>query len=254
MALSEKIQSKINEQLDRLEFLEKPKIPCIALKTNITDKKINPILSKLDGIPFIDKYSKYPELDGTPMICFLQLNMDQIFSYLNKADTRTTRYFDNYPKTGILQFYRNYCEKLVSDDIIRIVYLKTYNRRNHDIQKEKELKPLYIQFRKKHGNIHSKSNAFKFIEIIDAEYDYDFVNSTMTSHPEWSEKIDNTDPKHFIKIGGFPYHLQDDFEFDQKTENMLLTITTDLLGLNLAINKDNMKNLIFTDLKIDIAY
>lgn len=65
---------------------DKTKLPCITLLYRLTRKPYNPILSSLDSIPYIDKNLSYPIINSMPMICFLQLNLDQIFSYLAKKE------------------------------------------------------------------------------------------------------------------------------------------------------------------------
>jgi uncharacterized protein YwqG len=246
------------------------KMPCIALSASIVEKNDDPLISKIDSIPYIDKRYKYPTKNSQPMICVAQLNMDHIFSLLcEKKSTETIRkYFQQYPQTGILQFYLPYSEKLTdnSDDIY-IRYIEDPDIKNHDMDEQKKLSKLYSRYRKKHGglfNIPLTSNDKNYdAYITDAVYAYDFLNSTMQNHPDWDEDLESTDCEYMddydkqdniIHLGGFPYHLQDAFEFDENDDLILLSIINSCLGFNIGIKKDDLRSLKFKDLLFDLSY
>ncbi len=247
-----------------------PKIPCIALNVRIVTENDDPLISKIDSIPYIDKTRKYPIKNDRPMICIAQINMDHIFSLLKKkkSSKKIRAYFRQYPQTGIIQFYLPYSEEIRDDgDDIYIRYIKEYDLKKHDIRKEKKLQKIYADYREKHGclfELPDSRNKKCSIYITNAVYAYDFLNSTMQGHVEWDEDMENMDTEYMdeydrtydntIQLGGFPYHLQADFEFDENDDLMLLSIVNSILGLNIGIKKDNLQSLEFNDLLFDLSY
>lgn len=113
-----------------------------------------------------------------------------------------------------------------------------------------------MRFAKKHGNIYDSNYNNKHLEIINAEYGYEYVNYSISSHPEWSENMESGEDEldTVIKIGGFPFHVQDDIEFDETSESIILRITNSLLRINIATKTKLLKKLDFSDLIIDVAY
>lgn len=267
----------IKKEHTKKSFEAQLMIPCIALSVSIVKKNDDPIISKIDSIPYIDKNTKYPMKNGNPMICVAQLNMDQIFDLLKKGSStnKIKKYFRQYPQTGILQFYRTYCESLIDDDSdVHIIYIKKYDVKNHDIKKEKKLHKLYSQYKNKRGPIFNipydyideKQYKNYNLYITDAVFAYDFINGTMQSHPKWNEDLKDKNPEYMdtynnkdnddnlIQIGGFPYHIQDDFGFDEKKHLMLLGIVNSVLSFNVAIKKNKLENLNFKNLLFDLSF
>ena len=258
--------------IDNIEMPKNiPKLPCIVLSTKLVKRDDDPLISKIDSVPYIDKHLDYPTKNGEPMMCIMQLNMDHIFGLLqNKKSDKTIRnYFRQYPQTGLIQIYMPHtnvstCE---SDDIY-IQYIAEYDIKNHDTIKYKKLQKIYTRYRKEQiflfefPNDKKNYNAY----ITNAVYAYDFLNWTMGNHPDWHENMKSIDQKYIsqfdkqdnesnnIQIGGFPYHLQDDFDFDENDYVLLLSFINDFLGLNIAIQKDKLANLEFDDALIDLAY
>lgn len=56
------------------------------------------------------------------------------------------------------------------------------------------------------------------------------------------------------QIGGYPYHLQDDMEFDDETEIILFSFVNDCLGLNISANQKQIKKLNFKKCGFDLSY
>lgn len=250
---------------------QEPKIPCIALVTKIVNDNYDPLTTKFDCIPYIDKNMKYPTHDKIPMICVAQLNMDHIFSLLKTKNINAdiNSYFKQYPQTGLLQFYTPYVESLIGDDTIQIKYIKKYDISQHDSQKANSLEEIYIKYREKHGDKCyvpyeiTKDNPHYYVYVTDAVYAYDFVNSTMQNHEYWNDELEDKGLDYLdnyenndntINIGGFPYHLQDDpLYFDENKECILLSIINSILGFNISIKKRDLKKLNFKCL-VDLAY
>jgi uncharacterized protein YwqG len=244
-----------------------PKVPCIALSTTIVTTNNDPLISKIDSIPYIDKHSPYPEQGDKPMICIAQLNMDQIWDLLQnkKSKSAITKYFRMYPKTGLLQFYLPYSEKL-TDDEVHIKYIPKYKLENHDMKKQCALEKIYSRYRKHHGTCFMTPDDVGknySVYITDAIYGYDYLNSSLWQHPDFEEDMEDKETKYLgtydrtdntIHIGGFPYCLQDGMEFDENDDAILLTITNSLLGLNIGIKKSNLKKLNFDEALFDLSY
>jgi uncharacterized protein YwqG len=256
-----------------------PKLPCIELIAKCCES-YDRTLSVIDAIPYIDKNTNYPtNKDGTPLICQAQLNMGQIFNMLKnkKSESKLLNHFKKYPQTGLLQFYLEYSETL-DDGEIKIIHIPNFNKENHDFEKEKELNELYKSYHEKHGPLYDKSDNDEInchVCICDAFYCYKYLNSSNQSHELYEElfgdgEFEGKNDFYFeeckvqtakdnmnynsICIGGYPQHLQDDFEFNDNEEICLFSLINSILGLNIAINKKSLKKLNFEDTKFDLAY
>lgn len=246
-----------------------PKVPCIALSAQIVEKNDDPTTSKIDSMPFIDKNRKYPMKNKKPMICIAQINMDHIFSLLasEKLDQKTHNYFTYYPKTGIIQYYLPYSEEIMdTEDDIHIEYIKEYDVNNHDTKMEKKLKQIYADYKKNHGTLYEMPDGYDdkeyYVYITKAVYGYDYLNSTLQSHPKYDDDLESKrtyfgdfeENNNVIQIGGFPYHLQADFEFDEHDHYLLFSVINGILGLNMAIEKSKLKSLDFNGILFDLSY
>ena len=88
----------------------------------------------------------------------------------------------------------------------------------------------------------------------------------MQNHPDWYDGMESRDPQYLdyydnkknndntLHIGGYPYFLQDDNEFEDDNDVILLNIVNTILALNVAIKKNDLLNLNFSDLIVDISY
>lgn len=250
---------------------KRPKLPCIALSTKLVKINDDPVISKIDSVPYIDSHLEYPMRNGKPMICIAQINMDHIFTLLQnkKSDKKIRQYFNSYPQTGLIQIYLAVLDELTHQaEDFYIRYIAEYDIKNHDMHKQKKLQKTYLSYRKEHGSIFDfptdKQNYSVY--ITRAVYAYDFLNSTMQNHPDWADNMENLGLKFLnkvdkqdnvsnnISLGGFPYHLQNDMEFDENNHVMLLSIINGMLGLNIVIEKDNLENLEFGNLLVDLSY
>jgi uncharacterized protein YwqG len=247
------------------------KLPSIALSTTIVDQNDDPIASKIDAVPYIAKNLEYPTKYNRPMICVAQLNMDQIFDFLatKNSDNRIKKYFKQYPRTGLIQIYLAYLDTPIhKEDDIYIRYIKDYDVKNHDLRQQKKMEKVYKRYRKNNGGIFDlssedyKNDYKKIIYITGAVYAYDFFNSSLQSHPAWDDELEDLDPKYMddfdkpennICLGGFPFFLQDDVEFDENDDVMLLSIVNTLFGLNVGLKKKDLKKLNFGNPLFDLS-
>ncbi len=251
--------------VDTLSKADSQGVPTIALVTKIAKDNGDPLASKFDSVPYIDKNSVYPTKNNKPMICVAQLNMDQIFSFLKskKTDKYINQYFKYLPHRGILQFYRPNCEPATNNSI-KILYIKKYNVENHDIKKASSLKKIYRKYIDKYGytlECDIDNDVGSYIYVTDALYAYDFVNSSMNYHDAFAG---NSETKYLgtygeqedtIHIGGYPYHVQDPaFEFENENDFILLNIVNSLIGFNIGVKIEDLGNLDFDHPLVDIAY
>ncbi len=242
-----------------------PKLPCIYLSTSIVSIDNHITISKMNGMPYIDKYGNYPVMNEIPMICVLQLNMDQIFKILEnkKSSSTINKYFSIYPKTGLLQFYLRYSHEF-TDDVVYVKYIENYDAKNHNIEKANRLRKIYDDYFKNRGlyQLPHDSNS-KVVYITDAVYGIDTLNSSLQSHPQYDSDMEYIEPVYLdeykkennnIQIGGFPYFLQGDNEFDENNDVMLMTIVNDLLSFNVSITKQKLLQRKFNKLEFDLSY
>jgi len=248
-----------------------PKLPLILLMGNAEkNTKKNIIDTKIGGIPYIPTGSVYPvDENGVDMICIAQLNLNQIFELVNKNNELfDMNYFNCFPKTGIIQIYLKYMEDLF-DDATFIKYIDSFDYKNHDVALEKKISKHYKKYYKLHGSL---TDFDKTIYISKAICTYSELNSTLQSHPQYEEffgsendsensvdKSDNDDYgeyTHSFSLGGYPYHLQDDsqFNFDDKNEIILFNYVDSVLGLNISIKKNQLSKLNFENCGFDLAY
>lgn len=251
-----------------------PKFPSICMKGNIEPFKpleTNKILlTKVSGMPYIPRNEKYPvSKNGCPMICIAQLNYDQIFELLDSKENldEFVKYFSCVPKTGILQIYLDYSEKLF-DDYAVLHYIKDYSVEMHDLEKEKSLLSHY----EKYYNIHGSLTSPSFDEVIylsNMKYQYNNLNSTNQSHPKYEDFFGDDDEEpndeepceekydSCAQIGGYPYHLQDDMAFNDKTEIILFSFVDGITGLNISVKKTQLTQLTQLNFKkcgFDLSY
>ncbi|ELP87987.1 hypothetical protein EIN_418860 [Entamoeba invadens IP1] len=77
------------------DIIEKYKKSCVALSL-VLDNKLSPINSCVGGIPYFPKNMKYPQNDeGELMVLLAQINYSEM------------PHLDNFPQSGILQFFIN---------------------------------------------------------------------------------------------------------------------------------------------------
>jgi uncharacterized protein YwqG len=256
-----------------------PKLPSIRIEGNVEkDTKNKILMTKIGGMPYIPNDMEYlTDENNVPMICIAQLNFSQIFNLIDtNLNTQNldefTKYFSCMPKTGILQIYLEYSEELFDDHAI-LQYIPEYSLEKHNKKKESELRKHYKKYYDKHGSL---ANAFnETIYISNAEYEYNNLNNTNQSHPQYEEFFENSDcsdgsdcsdhdynnsddtKKKYdecARIGGYPYHLQDDMGFDDKSEIILFSYCNSYTGLNISVNQKDIEKLDFTNCGFDLSY
>ena len=180
-------------------------------------------------------------------------------------------YFSCLPKTGILQIYLQYMEELF-DNSAYFRYIEKYDIKNHDKKKEKSLLKHYKKYCDKHGKM---TDFGENIYVSNIDYKCDKLNNTNQSHPMYHEFFgelsnfaesndDNSDNSNysnnnknfneFWQIGGYPCHLQDDMDFDDKKEIILFSYVNSCVGFNISINKKKLKKMDFKKHGFDLSY
>lgn len=224
--------------------LEEYKMETIKIEAiSISNKESIEITeSKFLGKPFLPKNIQYPtDEKGKPMILWAQINFEEVPN------------IDNYPSSGILQFYASSDNWYDTTDY-KILF---HEEINQDIQTDfsflnddlYEDSPIYKEHRLnfKKQIEYGSSEDYRFSMQFDGKDFWEFQETLNKKEQEEIEKIiDGTGHK----IGGYAYFTQGDpREYNQKGDILLLQIDTDeniMFGdsgvANIFISPENLAN------------
>jgi uncharacterized protein YwqG len=210
---------------------------------SISDKESIEISeSKFLGKPYLPKSIQYPtDENGKPMILWAQINFEEVPN------------IDNYPSSGILQFYAssdNWYDttdyKILFHEEISQDVQTDFSFLNDDLYKDS---PIYNEHRLnfKKQIEYGSSEDHRFSMQFDGKDFWEFQETLNKKEQDEVEKIiDGTGHK----IGGYAYFTQGDpREYNQKEDILLLQIDTDeniMFGdsgvANIFISPENLAN------------
>lgn len=226
--------------------------PCIRIKLTNTEPDI--FSSKAGGLGYIPHDGDFPVAkEGNQLRLLAQIDCSQVD-------------FENFPKTGLLQFwflnddvygldgFGEDAPEAITQDTFRVIYYPEIDR---TVTRE-EILQKYVK---------SEYDEDEDCTPVSGEYGMTFEPAESYEIPDYSDDEENWEefsklsgdaPQH--RIGGYPYFTQDDprmedspydfllFQLDSDFENQKDRVLWGDAGIaNFFINSEKLKNLDFSD-------